>query len=75
MTRAIDIAHPLRLGLALWLAGHGRATFFVSLPEGEPSDDVSSGTEAPSAAPVCNLSAGTWSNSKTKDIGHIEFDQ
>lgn len=33
---------------------------------------VSSGA---SAAPVCNLSAGTWSNSKTKDIGHIEFDQ
>lgn len=27
------------------------------------------------AAPVCNLSAGTWSNSKTEDIGHIEFDQ
>ena len=25
--------------------------------------------------PVCNLSAGVWSNSKTKDIGHVEFEQ
>ena len=33
------------------------------------------GRRGSTIAPVCNLSAGVWSNSKTKDIGHVEFEQ